>query len=126
MDTLRVGDLTIEAKDEPSRFVVTWAGKSVERNPHRSLDPFFGALLARSSQEKKAVEMNFERLVHFNSSTISFLIQILGDARAKGVRVTLVYDAKMPTQRLSFDALRVFTQDNQLLELKASGDHGQA
>lgn len=122
MESFRAGDLAIDTHDQPGKVVVVWTGKSIDRTPHRVLEPLLLPLLAKTAASGgSALEMHFERLVHFNSSTISFLIHFIGEARAKGVRLALVYDAKAPTQRLSFDALRVFAKDNPLLELRTIG-----
>ncbi len=65
------------------------------------------------------VEMHFEKLEHFNSSTIAAIIRFIQDARTKGVRLVIVYNQALKWQKLSFDALRVFAKDS-LLELRST------
>lgn len=127
MHNLRVGDLVIEAKDEGDNVVVVWTGKSNDRSPHRVLAPYFEVLLARMTEAgTRGLEMHFERLAHFNSSTITYLVQLIGEARSKQIRLAFVYDANATTQRLSFEALRVFAKNDDLFELRGSSHHEQA
>jgi hypothetical protein len=68
---------------------------------------------------KLPIELHFEKLEHFNSSTITSIIQLIQDSRARGVKLVLVYDEALKWQKLSFDALRVFARDD-LLELRSA------
>lgn len=114
MDNLTTGDLTIEAIDSANPIKLTWRGKSNERQPNKSILPFMAGVFVAASEKGGAVEMHFEKLEHFNSATITTLIQIIQDARSKGVKLTLVYDQALKWQKLSFDALRVFAKDHHL------------
>lgn len=121
LQSLTAGDLRIDVENEATRLVLHWQGKSTDRHPGRVLEPFFAAVLAKAASQSAAVEMHFERLVHFNSSTIGCLIQTIGEAKAKGVKLILVFDRSLSWQRLSFEALNVFVKDNQFFELRPSG-----
>ena len=122
MEYLVKGDLTIEvSQTSPSdAYCCFWRGKSNERNPPEILRPWFDALLAAASEGKVPVEMHFERIEHFNSSTINALIRLIQSARKASVRLVLVYDQNLKWQRLSFDALRVFDKNNDLFELRSA------
>jgi hypothetical protein len=122
MDSLVADALTIEAA-EPADGPVTlhWRGKSDNRYPDKVLRPYFATVLARAAERASAIEMHFERLDHFNSSTISTLIRFIQDARQRAVKLVLVYNQALKWQKLSFDALRVFVKDD-LLELRTA--HG--
>lgn len=126
MQNLYAGDLQIDVEDRPDAILLRWRGKSMDRNPGRVLEPFFMAVLAEALQRTSRVEMRFDALLHFNSSTIGSLIQMIEDAREKGVKLVLAYNAKAAWQRLSFDALRVFAMQSSLLELKPVKDHEAA
>ena len=73
MENLVADDLTIEAveRDAPGPLVLTWKGKSDDRYPAKVLGPYFAAVLARAEERAAGVEMHFEKLDHFNSSTIA-------------------------------------------------------
>ena len=120
MNNLDAGELTIDVEDRPEVLVAQWSGKSTDRQPHRVLEPFFAELLDEASKRKLPIEMHFGRLAHFNSSTISCLIRLVQDSQNRDVKLVLVYDEKVSWQRLSFDALRVFTKTNPLFELQVS------
>jgi len=122
VESLRAGTLVIEAEDAPTRgfLVLYWQGKSSDRNPEKVLEPFFLAALAEAQQRKLGIEMHFEKLVHFNSSTIGYLIQLIQETRRRNVTLVLVFDHALMWQKLSFDALRVFAKDNSLLQLRVA------
>ena len=113
------GDLRIDVADASGALVCTWTGKSNERNPQQALGPWFEALLADAGGKGAKVEMHFEQLEHFNSSTITALIRLIQIARGKGVKLAFVYDPTLTWQRLSFDALRVFDKGDRGFELVA-------
>jgi hypothetical protein len=110
----------IEVKNAPDRGVLGlyWQGKSNERNPEKILEPFFVEAIAEAQKQKLGLEMHFEQLVHFNSSTIGYLIQLIQETRRRGVSLVLIFDHGLMWQKLSFDALKVFTKDNSLLQLR--------
>jgi hypothetical protein len=83
------------------------------------LAPYFRDVLATADTRKVPLELHFEKLEHFNSSTITSIIQLIQDSRARGVKLVLVYDHALRWQKLSFDALRVFAKDA-MLELRAA------
>jgi hypothetical protein len=121
MENLRAGDLAIDLVQpmttEPLRVV--WSGKSSDRNPGAILDPFFQQLLATAETRHVPVQLRFEKLLHFNSSTIASLIQLIQDARQRKVALTVVFDRKLRWQQLSFDALRVFVGSDGLFTLRS-------
>jgi len=121
MDDFVSGALQVTASDPGDVKVMRyqWTGRSNDRQPGKLLAPFFSRVLADAQERKVGVEMHFERLEHFNSSTITAFIQLIQDARQKAVSLTFVYNQSLKWQRLSFDALRVFVKGDSLLDLKA-------
>ncbi|MDB4964236.1 MAG: hypothetical protein JWP01_4235 [Myxococcales bacterium] len=119
MDNLQSGDLTIEVADAPDAvFRCTWKGKSNERNPSETLKPWFEALLAAVAAKQGTVEMHFEKIEHFNSSTITALIRLIQICRKSNIKLVMIYDQTLKWQRLSFDALRVFEKNDDLFHLR--------
>jgi hypothetical protein len=121
MHSLIVGDLRIEAiEDDLSAPVrLLWKGKSNNRHPGEALAPYFREILTAVNARRVPLELHFEKLEHFNSSTITSIIQLIQDSRARSVKLILVYDQALKWQKLSFDALRVFARDA-MLELRAA------
>ena len=119
MENLSFGDLTIEVAESPATvFQCTWKGKSNERNPPEILRPWFDKLLATVTERKGSIEMHFEKIEHFNSSTITALIKLIQVCRKSNVKLVMVYDQSLKWQRLSFDALRVFEKNDDLFHLR--------
>jgi hypothetical protein len=121
MQSLIVGDLRIEALEDDASAPVRllWKGKSNSRRPSETLAPYFRDVLTAAGKRRVPLELHFEKLEHFNSSTVSSIIQLIQESRARGVKLVLVYDQGLKWQKLSFDALRVFARDD-LLELRTA------
>jgi hypothetical protein len=124
MQALHSGDLTIEVVkgDAPSRLELVWRGKSNDRYPGKVLGPFFQETLAAAARDGRLLELKFDALDHFNSSTVGALIELIQRAREAAVRVVIAYDAGIGWQRLSFDALKVFDRGDGLFQLRPRGE----
>lgn len=121
METLKADDLTIAITVQPAGdYRLDWTGRSNARDPAKVLIPFFDDILKRAASRK--VEMHFEALEHFNSSTIATLIHLINAAARARVPLTIFFDSGMRWQALSFDALkralRPFGTDANLVEFK--------
>lgn len=121
MEPLHVGDLRIERVDvdDPPTIRLHWLGNSNERQPEKVLRPFFATMIADAVAASKLLELRFEKIERFNSSTILAIIQLIQDARQRAARLELVYDSSRKWQRLSFDALRIFDKKDGLFTLTA-------
>lgn len=118
MQMLAAGDLTIEAKDEGSRLSLTWLGKSIARDPAGILFPYMSTAFAAAAARRVPLELRLDRLSHLNSSTMTALVELIQDARDHGVLLVLVYDGRQRWQRVSFEALRIFVEQD-LFELRS-------
>ena len=106
-------------EDGAAPVQLLWKGKSNNRHPEEALTPYFREVLAAAGTRKVPIELHFEKLEHFNSSTITSIIQLIQDSRAQSIKLVLVYDQALKWQKLSFDALRVFAKDD-VLELRSA------
>ena len=122
MESLTAGELKIEVSEtaEPALIRLLWTGKSRDQQPRKTLLPFFSVALAAAADKGAALELHFERLEYFNSSTITCIIHLIQDARGRGVKVVIVFDPVHKWQKLSFEALRAFAKADGLLELRAA------
>jgi hypothetical protein len=120
--SLRAGDLAIDVEETaaPPTLRLSWRGKSNERNPRKTLAPFFGLILGAAAAGRRLVEMHFHALEHFNSSTITSVIELIQEARQKRVPLVIMYDAAVTWQKVTFEAMRVFNKGDGLLELRPS------
>src|SRR5688572_17588011 len=78
IESFSAGDLTIAAEDQEAGPIrLLWQGSSTDRYPGRLLSPYFSTVLVQAATRKAPVEMRFEKLDHFNSSTITCIIQVI-------------------------------------------------
>ena len=120
VEHLVAGDLRIDVAEAGGVLRCDWRGRSVEREADLTLRPFFDRLLARAQELAATVEMHFEELDYFNSSTIGTLITFIQKARRTKVHLRMVYAGHIKWQTLSFDALRMFERGDQLFELRVA------
>lgn len=121
-DQLVAGDLRIaRRRATPDVLVLEWLGRSQDRDPERTIGAFLRDAVREVGEAGASLEMHFERLEHFNSSTVTALIQLIRFARGLQVPVVIVFDEGCKWQRLSFEALRVFQVPDGLLELRSAG-----
>lgn len=120
MENLVFGDLTIvvgaSSPIEPIQLL--WRGKSNDRQPGKALDPYLAAALQEASAQGRALEMRFESLEHFNSSTLTAIIGAVQKARHLRVPLAIVFDRTLKWQKLGFDALRVLGKGDGLLDIR--------
>jgi len=121
LEDCRFGDLVITAHESGGVIRVDWNGKSNDRQPGKVLDPWFGRAVSRALDSHASIEMHFEGLEFFNSSTITSIIQLIQDVREKGIKLVIVFNAQLKWQKLSFDALRIFEKADGLLQLRSVG-----
>ncbi len=116
MDSLVAGNLTIQVTVVDGGVLqLDWRGKSNDRQPTKILRPFFTEVEKIAAADGKSVEMHFEHLDHFNSSTITALIQFIQSLRANNLKLVIVFSAALKWQKLSFEALRIFEKPDGLL-----------
>jgi hypothetical protein len=122
VESLVVGDLRIEASlaDGPPILSLSWHGKSNARQADQMLLPYLERMLERAVADKRLLELHFEMLSHFNSSTIASVIQLIQLAQQRAARLVVVFDPRRQWQRLSFDALKVFVSSDGCFELRTS------
>ena len=107
MDPIILGDLTATFdRNAPSQLHIRLSGKSASRDAGKVLAPLFDQTLAIASAENRVIVLHFEKLEYFNSSTIAALVQFIRSAQERKLGLTVVYDAALKWQAMSFDALR--------------------
>ena len=122
MESLVAGDLRIDVDEttDPGAIRLQWLGMSTDRQPEKVLAPFFSVLLQAVADQPRILELHFEKIERFNSSTILSIIQLIQAARNRGAHMVVVYDPTRKWQRLSFDALRIFDKKDGLFELRST------
>ena len=112
LQELRSGELRIDSKADPECLRMVWYGRSAARDPRAVLVPYFEQAIAVASQSGTPVEMHFEGLDYFNSSTIAALIDAIRLGAEHRVPMVMFYKEDVRWQRMSFDALRMFTREH--------------
>lgn len=114
------GDLRLEVREEPRGVIrIDWRGKSNLPNPESVLTPFLGDVTSRASKGNAALEMHFEELEFFNSSTISTIIRHLKKLPPT-LKVDVIYNSNHAWQKIFFDALWFFEKSNKLFRIQAT------
>jgi hypothetical protein len=114
------GDLTIDVdEDAPGVIRLDWRGKSNHRQPDVVLAPFFADMTSRAVTGQKALEMHFERLEFFNSSTITVIIQYVKELRDRKIKLTVTFDSRHRWQKIFFDALFIFDKGDGLFTIQS-------
>jgi hypothetical protein len=107
LETVVLGDLTAQIDSAtPGILRIGMTGKSASREAGKVLAPLFDRALATARDEGRTLELHFEKLEYFNSSTIAALVQFIRATQEAGVSLTIVYDPSQKWQAMSFDALR--------------------
>ncbi|HEY2516127.1 MAG TPA: hypothetical protein VGI39_34885 [Polyangiaceae bacterium] len=115
------GDLIIDVDDNPQGVIrLDWRGKSNHRQPDTILTPFFADMTARAVSGQKALEMHFEQLEFFNSSTITAIIQYVKELRDRKVKLTVTFDSRHRWQKIFFDALFIFDKGDGLFQIQSA------
>lgn len=115
--SLIAGDLLVEARGSAARLRLDWTGKSNARRPAVMLAPYLEAVLRRAKSSQCAIELHFEQLEFFNSSTLGAVIKFIREAREEGVTISLLFDGAQRWQALSFGALKAFELPDGLVQI---------
>src|SRR5689334_23912456 len=112
MNDFVAGDLTLAVNVMRSDAIeLSWLGRSNDRNPDKLLTPYWDAALVEAAERKVPIELHFQKLQHFNSSTITVIIQFIQEARRRGAHLVVFYDQALKWQKLSFEAMKVFVSE---------------
>ena len=112
LQELRAGELRIAATVDPDGLRMVWHGRSAARDPREVLVPYFEQAFEVARSHGAPVEMHFEGLDYFNSSTIAALIDAIRLGSERRVPMVMIYKQNVRWQRMSFDALRMFTREH--------------
>lgn len=115
------GDLIIDVDaGAPGVLRLDWQGKSNNRQPDVILAPFFAEMTSRAVSEQRALEMHFEHLEFFNSSTITVIIQYVKELRDRKVKLVVSFDSRHRWQKIFFDALFIFDKGDGLFSIQSA------
>lgn len=110
--------LNLKISDDDESIIVSWTGKSTDREPGKFITPLLMEAIKEGSDKHKRVIMDFQELTYMNSSTITPLIKILERASRGNTEISVLYKKSLHWQELSFTALEIFTTDDKRVEIK--------
>jgi hypothetical protein len=114
------GDLVIEInRKAPGLLRLDWRGKSNHSNPEAVLSAFFSNVTRLAVQSRARIEMHFEELEFFNSSTITAIIKYIRELRQRQIALAVSFSANHKWQRIFFDALWIFVKEDGLFTITA-------
>ena len=105
------GDLSIEVGGTAEGLELIWRGSSNSRNPGEALRAYFTVALAEASVRRAKLDLHFEHLIQFNSSTVSVLLHLVDEAAAAGVTMTCFYDGALRWQAHNFESISLLKRD---------------
>jgi hypothetical protein len=113
------GDLRIDVAVDDAHGIVRldWTGRSNHQRPEVILSSLFANVTSQAVVERKAIDMHFERLEFFNSSTITAIIGHIKDLRERRVKLSVTFDPDHRWQRIFFDALRMLDKGDGLFSI---------
>ena len=114
--TLQLGDLEIEVGNS-STVRLVFRGKSNHREPDAVLRPLFHEVIKNATTNRTPVELHFEKLEFFNSSTITSVIHFIKDLRSRQIATQVTYDATHKWQKVFFDALGMLQKADGFLQI---------
>ena len=106
MERFEFHDLTVLWSRHEACERLVFTGRSTSRHPALILGPMWSQVLSVAKDGGHLIELDFTKLEHFNSSTISTLVQFMNEAHDARVKLVLRYDAALKWQALSFEALQ--------------------
>lgn len=106
MEHFTFQDLTVNWTSDGPRQQLFFFGRSNSRHPGLIMGPMLTQVLDVARQGGRAIELDFLKLDHFNSSTISALVQFINQSHDAGVKLLIRYDGRLKWQVLSFEALQ--------------------
>ena len=112
LEPLQAAELRIDPSIDGDRVRLVWTGRSAARDPRTILAPYFERVFEVARARGASIEMAFDALAYFNSSTIAALIDAVRLARQWDIQTVFIYKQSLRWQRMSFDALRMFERDH--------------
>lgn len=122
MKTFELGELAarISRRAVPPTIDIAWLGRGTDPRARTSLVFWFDTVLEDAAADGARIEMRFERLDHANSATITAVLQMIQESRARRVPLAVVFDPTNRWQKMSFEAMRVVIADCPLIELRSA------
>ncbi|MDY6933875.1 MAG: hypothetical protein SVZ03_06590 [Spirochaetota bacterium] len=108
MKELISGDLVIKVEDNEKSVVISWFGKSRERDPGAVINPYFDEII--DNFDGAELTIDFLKLEYMNSSTVPSIIKLFKLLDTREIPTRVIYDKNSGWQCASFKALDTIAQ----------------
>jgi hypothetical protein len=114
---LVVDDLRIDMTVTPDTLRLDWQGSSRVQSP-RELLPFLDQVAHDVLARKASIDLHFEQVAYFNSTTMVAIIRFLNDICNRSIGVRISYDPQSRLQRVFAETLQMFDRKDGLFLLQ--------
>lgn len=120
------GDLSIEVGGTAEGLELVWRGSSNSRNPNEVLGAYFKVAIAEAAVRRAKLDLHFEHLIQFNSSTVSVLLRLVDEAAAQGVSMTYFFDGAQRWQAHNFESISLLKREVKGFSVRKVGEGAHA
>ncbi|MCP4350715.1 MAG: hypothetical protein GY795_35045 [Desulfobacterales bacterium] len=99
--------LRIDINKTEDKVVMTWTGRSVEKDPWKSIIPYLDSLA--ENLKGMEVKIEFEELKLINTSTFTILSRFFKKLDKNGVITVATYNSKVRWQYISFKGIKALS-----------------
>lgn len=93
-----------------------WKGKSIDRDPSSTLNPYLSGLM--DDLKGKKLEVDFSELEYMNSSTVPPIIELAKNLDKNKIESVISYNSSSSWQAASFKALETIVLKMENVEVK--------
>lgn len=116
MNEVTFGALRLVIDESGERTTLSFLGRSDDRNPSNTLNPFFDKFV---NDLKGELNVDFKDLEFMNSSTVLPLLQFIKKLEKKGVKSFFFYSKDSRWQSVSFKALKTIADSLKNISIEA-------
>lgn len=117
MNDLIAGELEIKVEERGDEVIMSWLGKSRDRDPSTTLNPFLEEVL--KSMKGDRIVLDFINFRYMNSSTVPPIINFVKQLNNSNIKTEVVYNSGSEWQTASFKALATIAK--QLTNVEITG-----
>jgi hypothetical protein len=103
LENAKIDALEFNYAEEQDRITMIWKGKSVMRDPRKSLTEYLDHMLEQVKKKKFVID--FRKLEYMNSGTVQPIVWLLKKLNDRNIATMVIYDKNINWQSLSFQAL---------------------
>lgn len=115
--TITRRSLKLTYLENADSLVLSWDGKSNERNPGDFLTPILHEILDKSNTLNKKIILDFQAMEYMNSSSISPISKLVDKVRNNSNSISVIYQKSKKWQELCFSALKIFETPDKRIEI---------